>query len=76
MNEGNKIAEFGVNGEKSLEECQEQCDKTTGCLSIGVCPRDKCYLYDKVITKGEPEKINVDCYTIYVSCTGITFQTF
>ena len=69
--EGNLLATYGRegSGEKSLEECQEICKRTTGCHSIGFCPRDKCYLYDKIIIKGEPEKINTDCFTSYLSCS-------
>ena len=75
--EGNFITSFGSGGvttQKALEECQNKCDLTHGCHSISVCPRDRCYLYDKIITKGEPEKIAEDCYTSYLMCEGITFE--
>jgi len=65
--EGNLIRKFGSHGQKSLEECQAECDRIEGCNSIGVCPRDGCYLYDKKITPLEPTRTNVDCYTSYKS---------
>ena len=72
--EGNLIRKFGSHGQKSLEECQAECDRIEGCNSIGVCPRDGCYLYDKKITPSEPTKTNVDCYTSYKSCSSKTIN--
>ena len=69
--EGTRIMTYEKNGSPSLKKCQDKCDKTYGCKSIGFCPRYGCYLYDKQITVDEPQRVNADCYTSFRPCTGI-----
>ena len=65
--EGTLLKSFPNTG-KYLDECQRKCKKTKGCKSLSFCPNDKCYLYDKYITKDEPQKVHQDCYTSYKTC--------
>ena len=69
--EGKLLEIFGNWGEKSWKDCQEKCDKTNGCHSFGYCPgENRCYLFDKCITKNEPIRTNFACFTSYKSCQG------
>ena len=65
--EGTLLKSFPNSG-KYLDECQKKCKKTEGCRSLTFCPNDKCYLYDKYITKDEPQTVHHDCYTSYKTC--------
>ena len=73
LEEVNLIKTFGERGEKSLDECNKECDKTPRCLSIGVCPSDRCYLYAQYITKDIDQKPMFNCFTSYVSYSRNTF---
>ena len=70
------MRKFGIDGKETLEDCQAECDKTARCYSIGVCPSDGCYLYDKYITKGVEQKTNVNCYTSYIAYSRNIFKRF
>ena len=54
-----------------LKECQDICDDTPDCKSLGYCSSDECYLFDKKIQANEPTKNRTDdCVTSYQDCQG------
>ena len=55
-----------------LKECQDICDNTPDCKSLGFCKSaGECYLFDKKIQANEPTKNRTDdCVTSYQDCQG------
>ena len=53
--------------DKQQWECEQICDRTFGCESIGICG-STCHFYDQIVTNNVETQSSSGCYTAFRTC--------